>query len=170
MLEGKVCNYGVRGISHDGCLKNIEYVLNTSKKVKQIICLLPCACRKLLKFKFLDSVGFKTITPDNIVDLPKEYDEQVKEAREFIISGPIEQHWIETCNEIIDLCHKHDVNCWISSWDDDMYEKIPNKHRLPIFPALETFNERGDDGLHPHRKHYELFVKNIKPYIDKNQI
>jgi hypothetical protein len=50
-----------------------------------------------------------------------------------------------------------------------MYPHIPNKYRLPIFPKLDTFRERASDNQHPHRKHYELFVKSIKPYVDKKQ-
>jgi lysophospholipase L1-like esterase len=48
-----------------------------------------------------------------------------------------------------------------------MYNHIPEKNRLPVFPNLDTFKERASDNLHPHKKHYELFVNNIKPYIDK---
>ena len=50
-----------------------------------------------------------------------------------------------------------------------MYMHIPTEYRLPIFPHLTSFTERASDTAHPHKKHYELFVKNIKPYIDKRQ-
>ena len=36
-------------MSHDGCLKNVQYILKNSNHVKQIICLLPDATRKLLE-------------------------------------------------------------------------------------------------------------------------
>jgi hypothetical protein len=50
-----------------------------------------------------------------------------------------------------------------------MYKHIPSENRLPVFPKIDTFKERASDNEHPHRKHYELFVKSIKPYIDKTQ-
>ena len=61
------------------------------------------------------------------------------------------------------------LECWLSTWDHDMYMHIPKEYRLPIFPHLTTFTERASDKAHPHKKHYELFVKNIKPYVDKRQ-
>ena len=73
------------------------------------------------------------------------------------------------CHKIIELCNDNNVECWISTWSEDLYGHIPNKNKLPVFPNLTTFMERASDGLHPHKKHYELFVKNIKPYIDKRQ-
>ena len=51
-----------------------------------------------------------------------------------------------------------------------MYIHIPEKNRLPIFPDMDTFKERATDELHPHKKHYDLFVELIKPYIDKTTI
>ena len=68
------------------------------------------------------------------------------------------------------MCNKHGVECWLSTYDYDMWPHIPTKYRLPLFPNMNTFPERATDNLHPHGKHYELFVKNIKPYIDKKQI
>ena len=170
MLEGKVCNFGSNGLSHDGCLQNIKYILEHSKHVKQIICLLPAASRKLFKFDFLGCNGMISMDTKITRKFPLEYSLEIQNIKNFIISKNIEEHWIKTCTDIIALCKENDVNCWLSSWDKDMYIHIPEKNRLPIFPDMDTFKERATDELHPHKKHYDLFVELIKPYIDKTTI
>lgn len=172
MLNGKVCNFGSNGLSHDGCLQNIQHILHKSSSVKQIICLLPSPTRKLFEFDFL---GCVCTIPISIVahsfdkKLPKVYSQDIKTIRDFIINGNINEDWINTCNAIIDVCNEFNIDCWLSTWDREMYSHIPKGNRLPMFPVLETFDERGDDGVHPHKKHYELFVKNIKPHIDRKK-
>ncbi len=162
-------NFGVEGMSHDGCYMNIKYILENSSSVKKIICLLPGETRKLYNFEFLDSKGCIPITFEDKRQLPKEYHKDVADIKEFILDGRIEKDWIQNVGQIIDVCNKHGVECWLSTWDHDMYKHIPSKNRLPVFPDYDTFPERATDNLHPHRKHYELFVKSIKPYIDKTQ-
>ena len=169
MLKGKVCNFGSKGISHDGCLQNIKYILDNSKHVKQIICLLPAATRKLLRFDFLGCNGVISMHHHDVRKLPWAYAQDIHDTKEFIVSEKINHHWIKTCTDIIRLCNKNHVDCWLSTWDHDMYKHIPSENRLPVFPKIDTFKERASDNEHPHRKHYELFVKSIKPYIDKTQ-
>jgi hypothetical protein len=170
MLDGKICNFGSKGLSHDGCLRNVKYILQNSSSVKQIICLLPSPTRKLFEFDFLGHVCTIPIDIQSVDNkLPKEYAQDIKSIKDFIVSGNIEEEWIRTCKDIIELCSTNDVDCWLSTWDKSMHNHIPNKNKLPVFPSLDTFEERANDNSHPHRKHYELFVKNINPYIDKRQ-
>lgn len=169
LLKMNAFNFGSKGLSHDGCLKNVKYILQNSSYVKQIICLLPSPTRKLLNFEFLGCRGTIPISHNSRYNLPKEFDNEINHIKELIFKGSLSKEWIETCTDIIELCNKHKVECWLTTWDHEMYQHIPNKNRLPIFPRLDTFNERASDGSHPHKKHYELFVKNIKPYIDNRQ-
>ena len=169
MLDGKICNFGSVGLSHDGCLQNVKYIIEHSKYVKQIICLLPAASRKLFKFNFLGCNGMISMGTKDYRKFPLEYALEIQNIKNFIISKNIEEHWIRTCSDIIALCKANNVDCWLSSWDKDMHNHIPNKNKLPVFPDLNTFKERASDNSHPHRKHYELFANNIKPYVDKKQ-
>ena len=57
LLNRNAFNFGSKGLSHDGCVKNIKYILENSDCVKQIICLLPSATRKLFEFEFLGWKG-----------------------------------------------------------------------------------------------------------------
>ena len=170
MLDRSAFNFGSKGLSHDGCVKNVKHILQNSKHVKQIICLLPGPTRKLFNFEFLGShcsIPISYATSE--YTLPEEFANEISDIKESILKGSISNEWIKACTDIIYLCNKHKVECWLSTWDNDMYTHIPTEYRLPIFPRLTTFVQRASDGSHPHRKHYELFIKNIKPYIDKRQ-
>jgi len=167
LLDRNAFNFGSKGLSHDGCVKNVKHILKNSKHVKQIICLLPSPTRKLFDFEFLGSHCTIPVKLDSTEILPEEFTSELNHIKEFILKGNIKDDWIKACTDIIHLGNEHKVKCWLSTWDHDMYVHIPNKNRLPVFPELKTFVERASDGAHPHKKHYELFVKNIKPYIDK---
>ena len=169
MLGQNAFNFGSGGLSHDGCVKNIKYILENSDCVKQIICLLPGPTRKLFNFEFLGSHGSISISHNSQYTLPKEFANELSNIKESILKETINDDWIKSCKDIIDLCNEHKVECWLSTWDGAMYKHIPAEHRLPIFPPLTSFTERAGDKEHPHKKHYELFVKNINPYIDKRQ-
>ena len=169
LLNRNAFNFGSEGLSHDGCVKNVKHILQNSKHVKQIICLLPGATRKLFNFEFLGSYGSIPISYTSEYTLPEEFTTEIYDIKELIFKGSINDHWITACTDMIDLCNKHKVECWLSTWNNDMYMHIPTEYRLPIFPDMDTFKERASDDSHPHRKHYELFVKNIKPFVDKRQ-
>ena len=167
LLNNDVFNFGSSGLSHDGCLKNVQYILKNSNHVKQIICLLPDATRKLLEFEFLGHKGYIPISHQFQWTLPNEYQEAVENVKSFIFDKEaITNDWIKCCNEIINLCNKSNVRCWLSTWAVEMYDYIPQQNRLPLFPNIKKYTERANDGSHPHKKHYELFVKNIVNYID----
>jgi hypothetical protein len=167
LLDRNTFNFGSNGLSHDGCVKNVKHILKKSVHVKQIICLLPSPTRKLFNFKFLESYGSIPISLSSTEILPKEFTSEISDIKDFILKGSIKDDWIKACTDIIHLGNEYKVKCWLSTWDHDMYMHIPSKNRLPVFPGLPIFVERASDGAHPHKKHYELFVKNIKPYIDK---
>ena len=164
------CNFASNGLSHDGCLMNTNYILNTSKKVKDIICLLPPPTRKLFLFEFLDMYGGISITLSHsrYYKFPVEYIDGKNKCLEMITNKDyITQDWLDACKAIIKACKAKNVRCLISTWDKEMYTHIPEKNRLPIFPDIDTFPERAKDNEHPHKKHYKLFVQNILTYIDK---
>ncbi len=162
------CNFGSKGLSHDGCLMNTNYILDTSKKVQDVICLMPPPTRKLFLFDFLDMHGGITLSHSFDYKFPIEYTNAKKQCLEKILNKDyISEDWLDACIAIVKACDAKNVRCLISTWDKEMYTQIPAKNRLPIFPDLDIFPERASDNNHPHRKHYELFVQKILPYIDK---
>jgi hypothetical protein len=159
-------NLGSGGLSVDGCLINVEYVLNNFEP-KTIICLLPTRFRKIYKFNFLDYFGYITVGLFSDYKFPKIFKTGIETIKrvELLDDNTIKRNWIDSCKNIIKSCQCKNIKCFISTWDKDMYEHIPEDVRLPKFPDLEMFKERATDGLHPHKKHYELFVESIFPYI-----
>lgn len=168
ILGGNTYNFGSIGLSHDGCLKNVKYILENSSSVKQIICLLPPDTRKLFEFEFLGSFGSIPISFDFNRDLPIEFLPAVRSIKKSIIDGNLTDDWIATCEHIVNACAEKNVECWMSTWDSALIRYIPSANRLPTFPSLDSFAERAGDGVHPHRKHYELFVNKIRLFVDKN--
>lgn len=166
LLDQNSCNFGCNGLSHDGCLMNVNYILNHSRNVKKIICLLPTPFRRLFKFNFFDQEGVIPVSHNSQWKLPIEFLNDVEELKKKIITQNPHSDWIDSCNNIITSCESRGVKVWVSTWYKELHKQIPEKNRLPVFPDLDTFPERGDDGDHPHKKHYDLFVKNIRPYID----
>ena len=171
MLNGKVCNFGSCGLSLDGCLRNIKYIIENSNNVKKIICLLPPPARKLFEFEFLNSKCVIPITVNSNFILPNQLQSELEQfIKHQIVLDDLDFNWTKTCDDIIDLCNKNKIQCWLSSWTgSNFHDMIPNRYRLPKFPAIKSFTERANDNAHPHRKHYELFVKNIQPFVDKKQ-
>jgi hypothetical protein len=159
-------NLGSGGLSPDGCATNVEYVLNNYNP-KTIICLLPTRLRKIYKFTFLDYAGYISIGINSDFKLPELFKTEIEniQRNELLDDNIIKKLWIDSCQNIVKSCKSKNVKCFISTWDKDMYEYIPTDVRLPVFPLLETFSERATDGSHPHKKHYELFVDSIIPYV-----
>ena len=160
-------NIGSSGLSADGCFTNTEYVLNNFNP-KTIICLLPTRFRKIYNFNFLEYVGYISIRiSTKNIRMPKMMLEEVEKIKKNdLLDDSIAQNlWIDSCKNIIKSCQIKNVKCFISTWDQDMYEHIPEDVRLPVFPELKMFKERATDGEHPHKKHYEFFVDSIIPYI-----
>jgi len=70
--------------------------------------------------------------------------------------------------KIIDYCNNNKIKLSVSSWNDEVYDYLKlqdNVDLLVKFPSLSMFTERADDGDHPHRKHYEYFVKDLIKFL-----
>ena len=169
-LQKNIYNFGTKGLGHDGCLFNVEYLIENVQGIDKIICLLPSPTRKLFLFEFLEMQGGITLSHLTKHKLPEEYDEHVNGILDKILDKEyMHEDWVKCCTEIIKSCENKNIDCFISTWDNDMFGNIPPKNRLPVFPDLDLFPQRAEDGEHPHRKHYEFFVENIAPYLDKKQ-
>ena len=52
--------------------------------------------------------------------------------------------------------------------NNDVYDYLQgfdNVNVLSKFPDMETFKDRADDGLHPHKTHYQSFVDAVKKNV-----
>jgi len=160
-------NFGYEGLSHIGCYYNVKYVLENSKNVKRIICLMPVENRQHLKVNFLDRILHIKVhrnTDERLV--PKELQLFVSKQKEKIFQNNCINDWKNTVQKIIAVCEKKNVKCYVSTWSQHLFKYIPSRNRLPVFPKLDIFSERGSDGKHPSKKHYKYWANQIKPYID----
>ena len=101
LLNRNAFNFGSNGLSHDGCVKNVKHILQNSKHVKQIVCLLPGATRKLFNFEFLRSHGSIPISYTSEYTLPEEFTDEINDIKELIFKGSINDDWIKACTDII---------------------------------------------------------------------
>ena len=159
-LDKSVGNLGVSGMSIHGCLRQTLYSLKNYNSDK-IIILLPNFERILYKFKFLNNFAFYNFTSQSIhkTYLYKffSYEEQIKRVL---------KNGIRNGKRIINYFNNLNKNIYLTSWDKEVYASIPDgRNKLPKFPYINTFKKRATDGSHPHKKHYELFVESILPYI-----
>ena len=164
-LDCSVGNYGVPGMSVHGCFRQVLYCLE-NLDVKKIIVLLPPFERMFYKFKFLGNNAYYNYTPMGTENSFSFLDEKTNVNKILKHSKRLGKRIIQ---KLVTM-NKNNRNIYITSWFKSVYDCIPEgDHKLPIFPKLDTFRERASDNQHPHRKHYELFVKSIKPYVDKKQ-
>lgn len=171
-IDQPLNNLGISGLSIDGCYHNCKFVLKKFKSTKKIIFLLPTRYRKLCEFNFMGLNGYLTVTMSNEYNfLPDELYEKIEHYKKNEITNEtiVKSNWTSNCKNIAKLCEAKNVECFISTWDLEMYDHIPDSVKLPKFPNLDRFLERADDGLHPHEKHYKFFVEQITPYINRQK-
>lgn len=159
-LKMSVGNFGVPGMSIHACLRQLLFCLE-NYTAKKFIILLPNFGRVLHKFKFLNNSAYYNFTcnSDEKNMMYKFFD--YVELMKYIFEN---SH--KNGKRIINYFNKLNADVYISSWNSQVYAAIPDgKKKLPPFPSFDTFAERATDGLHPHKKHYELFVDRIVPYI-----
>lgn len=159
-LNMSVGNFGVHGISIHACLRQLLFCLK-NYNAKKFIILLPNFERILHKFKFLNNSAYYNFTCNSDgKNMMYKFLDYVK-LMKYIFEN---SH--KNGKRIISYFNKLDADVYISSWNSQVYAAIPDgRKKLPAFPSFDSFAERATDGLHPHKKHYELFVDRIVPYI-----
>ena len=165
-LNKSVGNFGVHGTSIHGCYRQLVHCLK-NYKIKKIILLLPKFERKLCRFNFLGNWAHYNFTAQSPELGPYQMYDYKDQMKKMI------KHSRRNGERLIKYMTKLNENIYLTSWDKEVYDSIPadENKKLPLFPDLDAFPERSSkktsDGLHPHRNHYQLFVNNIKPYVDK---
>lgn len=70
--------------------------------------------------------------------------------------------------KMLDFCKAEKIDLYCSAWLKDEYEYLKQKDGftlLPRFPPLDSFEEKADDGWHPHRTCYEYFTNEIVKFL-----
>ena len=167
-------NLGVGGSGIDGIYNNLK-LLYCKHKFDQCVILFPNFERRIVRCK-IDNLWFRIFSTVNILETDNTYcfytdinlRKKMKITKEKIIKDIANRYSKIFLNKVINFCQKHNIQLYASSWDEDVYAHLQthkNLRLLPKFPALSMFEERADDRSHPHKKHYQFFVDQIKHYF-----
>lgn len=167
-------NLGIGGSGIDGIYNNLK-LLYRKHKFNQCVILFPNFERRIVRCQIQDlwiriyqNVDiFKT---NNIFHFYTNTNlrKKMKIIKEKIIKDVTNRYSKKFLIKILNFCKNNNIALYSSSWNNDVYEWLQKDNDLkllPKFPKLSIFKERADDGAHPHKKHYEFFVNQIKNYF-----
>ena len=166
-------NLGEGGIGIDGIYHNLK-LLHSEHSFNECVILFPVFERRLISCKVKDFyVKFpSTIYQDNIEsDFHFWSDPLLKKTAKQVLKDIFDDTENEYSKEIlknlIEFCKQNKITLYASSWNDHVYNELKKYDivLLPEFPKFDKFKERADDGQHPHRKHYQLFVDQISSFL-----
>ena len=148
-------NLGVQGIGIDGIYNNLK-LLYQKHKFNQCVILLPTFERRLVRSKIEElyftvpsTVDIRTANVDYHFYNNQNVQEKITKVKEKIIKDIENRYSKRFLTKILNFCADNAIRLYCSSWSDDVYK------------YLKTFIERAQDGGHPHKKHYQLFVNQI---------
>lgn len=160
-------NLGVCGLGIDGIYNNIK-LLYKKHKFKECFILFPNFERRLVRCK-INHAWFKipsTVNLDTTKSFFSFYNhpqlrKKMEIVRQKIIKDTKNQYSKKILEKIKNFCKNNSIELYCSSWSDEVYEYLSiskDINLLTKFPKINTFTERAEDGVHPHKKHYQLFV------------
>ena len=165
-------NLGIGGLGADSIYNNLK-LLYSKNNFNQCIILFPTFDRRIVKTKINDNMWIQipttvdTLAVDNTYHFYKNIhlQEKMRIAKEKIIKDTTNKYSKKFLLKIIKFCKDNNIELHCSSWSDDVHDYLSsckNIKLLPKFPKMDTFTERADDDNHPHKKHYQFFVDQIK--------
>ena len=162
-------NLGVSGAGIDVVANNL-FKLYSQKKFQKCVILVPNFARRIVQ----QQVENLHVRIPNTVDLPQNkfcylsnLATEKKRIQQLIVKDLNDDYSKKKTQDIILFCKNKNIELWMTSWDDDVYSFLQslNVNTLPKFPNLNIFEERTDDGMHPHEKHYQYFVDSIVDFL-----
>jgi len=165
-------NLGVGGSSIDGIYNNLK-LLYEQHKFEKCFILFPTFERRIVRANIGD-LWINIFSTVFVEEASKHTFSFLSDPRVTKKSNFVKQQIIEDIDnkyskkvlkKIVEFCSKNNIKLCASSWTDDVYETLKtfdNVELLPKFPPLEIHSERADDGVHPHKKHFQTFVDQIE--------
>ena len=166
-------NMGVNGIGIDGIYNNLR-LLYQNHKFNKCFIMLPTFERRTVETKIdqlycrlPSTVDISGIASDFHFFNDKRIVDNMKKVNTEIVKGINNTYSKNKIHDLLYYCKSNNIELYISSWVDEVYEYLEQQKNnssftmLPRFPKFSLFKERADDGEHPHRKHYEYFADEI---------
>jgi hypothetical protein len=163
-------NLGSAGAGIDGIYNNLK-LLHSNYKFNKCIILFPNFERRIVRC-VIDNLWFRTYSTIDIDGISSEFHfyrnekfiDRMMQVRDCIIKDVENTYSKKFLQKIISYCKHNSIDLFASSWDDTVYEYIktqPHIRVLEKFTDMSLHKERANDGVHPHRKHYQTFVDYI---------
>ena len=160
-------NMGVGGSGIDGIYHNLK-LLHKQHNFNQCVILFPNFERRIVRCKIdgmyigmHSTIDLSSATSEYHFYRNKELVSKMQKVRDRIISDT--ENWYSKffLNKIINYCNDNNIKLSASSWDDEVHDYLQTKDSIELinkFPELSLFEERADDGSHPHKNHYHYFT------------
>jgi hypothetical protein len=163
-------NMGVGGCGIDGIYHNLK-LLHKEQNFNQCVIMFPNFERRVVRCKIDDHYIGVHSTVD-LIGPTSEYHfyrnkkllDRMQKVRDNIVKDEENRYSKIFLAKIIDYCNNNKIKLSVSSQSDEVYDYLKLQDNIDLlvkFPSMSMFTERGDDGQHPHRKHYEYFVKDL---------
>ena len=164
-------NMGVGGSGFDGIYNNLK-LLHKKHQFDQCVILFPPFARRIVRCK-IDNLYYRISSTLDLAVATSDFHlfrndqvlDKMKKVKESIIKDTNNKYSKTFLTKIINYCKTNNIKLSVSSWDEEVYHYLQSQDHVNMlcqFPKLSLFKERADDEQHPHRKHYEHFVKNLK--------
>ena len=160
-------NLGVSGIGIDGIYNNLK-LLHKKHKFNECVILFPTFDRRIVRcnindlyFRIPSTVNIDSATSEYQLYRNKDLVAKMQKVRDRIIGDTENRYSKFFLNKIINYCNDNNIKLSASSWDDEVYDYLQTKDSIELinkFPELSLFEERADDGSHPHKNHYHYFT------------
>ena len=168
-------NLGVCGAGIDTIYTNLK-LLHQKHKFNECIVLFPIFDRRVVRCK----VENNYVSIPNTVDLShassdfefyrnKKLAQRMQKVNQEIIKDQANRYSKIFLHKIIRYCKSHQIKLRVSSWDEDVYDYLTSQKDVILldrFPSFNMFPERAEDGIHPHKKHYQYFSSVIQSQKD----
>lgn len=163
-------NLGIASTGPDGIYHNMS-LLHRQFPYDKCVILVPPFERRMVHTKIGD-LHMRVCSNVDLDDQQSDFHfyndpslrEQMGLVRQQILIDVENQYSIDYFQRIIKFCENRQIDLYCTAWTQFEYQYLKQKEGftlLSAFPHINTFEERADDGQHPHEKHYRLFVDQI---------
>lgn len=167
-------NLGMASAGVDAIYNNLK-LLYAKHKFGRCFILVPPFERRVVR-AYIDGLYFRVCSNVHISEKDSDwqfyknnkFQKRLKIIKDKIIRDSGNRYSKKFLQKIINFCKDNSIELRCSGWTKDVYSYLrqcDNLSLLPMFPPLSYFEERADDGNHPHRRHYQYFVDQITDLV-----
>tara|TARA_B100000902_G_C27205183_1_gene861233 strand:+ start:281 stop:1279 length:999 start_codon:yes stop_codon:yes gene_type:complete len=168
-------NLGVCGAGIDTIYTNLK-LLHQKHNFTECIILFPGFDRRVVRCKvenyyvsIPNTVELSNATSDFQFLKDEKLAERMHKVNQNIVKDIENRYSKIFLQKIIAYCKSNAIRVCVSSWDQDVYDHLTSQKDVVLldkFPSFKMFPERANDGIHPHKRHYQYFSSIIQSQKD----